>query len=67
MMLAAIPGTLVLRLFLTPNPIFYMAVFSYNLRAFFLRERIQLFQTNNGNVGLLVFTALIKQVVVNFT
>ncbi|KEP73508.1 hypothetical protein HR12_08000 [Microbacterium sp. SUBG005] len=62
MMLAAIPCALVERLFLAPDKIMNVSVLFQHFLHRLMRERIKLFDTHDGDIFLIVLTALFQQV-----
>ena len=65
MMLAAVPGALVHRLFLTPDRVLEVGVRRQDFHRVVLRERIQLLDTHDGDVFAAFGTALFQQIVVD--
>lgn len=67
MMLAAVPCALVERLFLAPDKILDVSKLLQHFLHRFMRERVELLDTHNGDIVLIVLTTLFQQVVINLT
>ncbi len=64
-MLAAVPGALVHRLFLTPDHIGQVGIRRDGLHQVVFRERVELLDTHDGNIFAAFGTAFFQQVVVD--
>ena len=65
MVLTAVPGTLVLRLFLTPDCRLEVFHAVHDFQQALLRERIQLLDTDNGDVLYAICFTFLEQIVVD--
>src|SRR5690606_13978726 len=64
-MLAAVPGALVHRFFLTPDDMLEVLVRCQSLGQIVFRERIELLDTHDGDIFAAFGTTLLQQIVVN--
>ncbi|MNH30964.1 hypothetical protein D3C79_912900 [compost metagenome] len=65
--MAAVPGALVQRLFLAPDEIMHVSILLQHGLNGLVRERIQLLDTYDGHVFLVVLAALFQQIVIDLT
>src|SRR5690606_39176513 len=64
--LTAVPGALVHRIFLTPDRALELGVLAQNFVQIVCRERIQLLEANDGHIVTLVGFLLLQKIIVNF-
>src|SRR5690606_9025916 len=65
MVLTAIPGALVHRLFLTPDRIFQLGVLAQDFIQIVARERIELLNAHNGHIVALIRLFLLQKIIVD--